>query len=103
MVNLVLNAIDAMPQGGAVYNTAAPCRDGFELEVADTGPGFPAEAAEHLFEPFFTTKSDGAGLGLAIVYRVAESHGGSVRAANCPEGGAAFTLHIPFYRRKEAA
>jgi signal transduction histidine kinase len=56
-----------------------------------------------MFDPFFTTKSDGAGLGLAIVDRVAEAHGGEVRAANCPEGGAAFTLKIPDQRRREAA
>jgi signal transduction histidine kinase len=55
-----------------------------------------------MFEPFFTTKSNGTGLGLAIVGRIAEMHGGEVRARNCPEGGAAFTIRIP-RRALEAA
>jgi signal transduction histidine kinase len=48
-----------------------------------------------VFEPFFSTKSEGAGLGLAIVERAVETHGGTVHACNCPEGGAAFTIRIP--------
>jgi two-component system sensor histidine kinase HydH len=54
------------------------------------------------FEPFYTTKRDGAGLGLAIALRVAQAHGGDLMAANCPEGGAAFTLRLP-HRALEAA
>jgi two-component system sensor histidine kinase HydH len=104
IVNLALNAIDVMPRGGELCFTALPYAGGFELEVADSGPGIPDELVPRIFEPFFTTKSDGAGLGLAIVYRVAEAHGGEVRVANCPEGGAAFTLNIPNQRRlREAA
>ncbi|MGE0757560.1 MAG: PAS domain-containing sensor histidine kinase, partial [Pirellulaceae bacterium] len=103
LTNLILNAVDAMPRGGELYITGTRCVDGFDVEVADTGPGIPEGVVEHLFEPFFTTKSDGAGLGLAIVDRVAEAHGGDARAANCPEGGAAFTIHIPGHQRREAA
>jgi signal transduction histidine kinase len=103
LVNLMLNAVDVMPQGGEICITLAPYRGGFELEVADNGPGVPPDTASRIFEPFFTTKADGAGLGLAIVYRVAEAHGGSVRVANCPEGGAAFTLRIPHHQLREAA
>ena len=95
VLNLVLNAIDAMPDGGELVITAVEGPAGLELEVADSGPGLTEEVMEHLFEPFFTTKSGGTGLGLAIVQRIAETHAGDITAANCPEGGAALTLHIP--------
>jgi signal transduction histidine kinase len=103
LLNLVLNAVDAMPAGGEICVTVTRDPGGFELEVADNGPGIPTELVPRIFEPFVTTKSEGAGLGLAIVHRVAEAHGGVVRAVNCPEGGAAFTLRIPQRRMQEAA
>lgn len=95
VLNLVLNALDAMPHGGELVVTTCSTRFGLEIEVADSGPGIDQDTLKHLFEPFFTTKSNGTGLGLAIVERIAEAHGGHVIAANCPEGGAAFTLCIP--------
>src|SRR5690606_38326234 len=103
VVNLVLNAIDAMPDGGELCITSFVGSRGFELEVADSGPGLPEETLERLFEPFFTTKREGTGLGLAIVQRIAESHGASVAACNCPEGGAAFTLRFPPQAMERAA
>jgi signal transduction histidine kinase len=101
-LNLALNAIDAMPTGGRLYITSQLANHGFELEVADTGEGLSDEARQRAFEPFFSTKSHGTGLGLAIVDRIAEAHGGVCLAQNCPDGGAAFTLRIPF-RAMEAA
>jgi signal transduction histidine kinase len=95
LLNLVLNAIDAMPSGGELVVTACQGPRGVELEVADSGSGLDGDVLRRVFEPFFTTKRGGTGLGLAIVYRVAEVHGGDVTALNCPEGGAAFTLRIP--------
>jgi signal transduction histidine kinase len=95
VLNLVLNALDAMPDGGELVITSYLGSNGLELEVADSGPGLSEEVRQRAFEPFFTTKSGGTGLGLAIVYRIAEVHAGDVIAANCPEGGAAFTLRIP--------
>jgi signal transduction histidine kinase len=102
LLNLMLNALDAMPEGGSLVVTAVVGSRGVEVEVADSGPGLSEEVRRRAFEPFFTTKSNGTGLGLAIVYRVAEVHGGDVVAANCPEGGAAFTIRLP-YRALEAA
>lgn len=102
LLNLVLNALDAMPEGGELYISSWNSPWAYELEVADTGPGIPDEAQRQLFDPFFTTKSNGTGLGLAIVSRIAEAHGGEVRAANCPQGGAAFTIRVP-RRTLEAA
>lgn len=95
MLNLMLNSLDAMSEGGELVITAFEGPQGFELEIADSGPGFSADQLSHLFDPFYSTKATGTGLGLSIVQRIAESHGGRVTAANCPEGGAAFTIEIP--------
>lgn len=102
VLNLVLNALDAMPDGGEITITGVDGLYGCELEVADSGTGLSDEALRRACEPFYTTKSTGTGLGLAIVQRMAESHGGQLSVCNCPEGGAAFTLRIP-HRRMEAA
>jgi signal transduction histidine kinase len=102
IVNLVLNALDAMPRGGELVVTACRCHDAVEIEVADSGPGIDPSAMHRLFEPFFTTKSAGTGLGLAIVERIVEAHRGEVIVANCPEGGAAFTIRIPESRLTRA-
>lgn len=103
IVNLTLNAIDAMPTGGELLFTGVSSRGAYELEIADSGPGLTAEALQHAFEPFFTTKSTGTGLGLAIVCRIAEAHGGELTARNCAAEGAAFTLRIPQLAYMEAA
>ncbi|HEY2893565.1 MAG TPA: ATP-binding protein [Pirellulales bacterium] len=101
--NLLLNALDAMPQGGRVVITACLGARGFELEVADSGPGLSDNVREHLFETCFTTKRGAAGMGLSIVRRIARAHGGEVTAVNCPEGGAAFTVRIPAQASAAAA
>jgi two-component system sensor histidine kinase HydH len=103
ILNLVLNAIDAMPNGGELVITSYDGPRGFELEVADSGPGLSEEQKRKAFEPFYSTKQNGTGLGLAIVYHVAEAHGGTVTAMNCPEGGAAFTIRIPRRAMRAAA
>ena len=104
LLNLTLNALDAMPSGGALTYTAYQGASALELEVADSGPGLDEQTRRRAFEPFFTTKSGGTGLGLAIVQRIAEVHGGEVLAANCPDGGAAFTIRIPLrYSTKACA
>jgi signal transduction histidine kinase len=96
LLNLVLNAVDAMPHGGRLRMAGRITDLGCEFEVADSGPGLPESSLARLFEPFFTTKNNGTGLGLAIVERIAEAHGGQVLAANQSTGGAAFTLCLPY-------
>jgi len=103
VLNLVLNAIDAMREGGSLVITSYENARGFELEVADSGPGLSEEVKRRAFEPFYSTKQNGTGLGLAIVYHVAEAHGGTVTAMNCPEGGAAFTIKLPRRAMRAAA
>ncbi len=100
ILNLVLNALDAMPAGGTLRISAVCEGEDVLLRVADTGPGLEPEAARRAFEPFFTTKAGGTGLGLAIVDRIVDVHGGSVTAANAPEGGAVFTLRLPRTARR---
>ena len=105
VLNLALNALDAMPDGGHLAVRAAQGLGGVDLQIADTGPGLAPEARRRAFEPFYTTKPGGTGLGLAIVFRIAEAHGGHVSADNAPTGGAVFTLTIPqdSHLREEAA
>jgi len=95
VLNLVLNAVDVMPNGGELVFTSFNGPRGFELEIADSGPGLSEDQLRHAFDPFYTTKTGGTGLGLAIVHRIAETHGGRVTAMNCPDGGAAFTIELP--------
>ncbi len=103
VTNLIVNALEAMPAGGRLVITSYCGAGGLELEVADSGPGLSDDALRRAFDPFYTTKRDGAGLGLAKVRRVAMAHGGDVVAANCPEGGAAFTLRFPARAQQSAA
>ncbi len=95
LLNLVLNAVDAMPDGGRLELSA--CCDGSRLQmvVADSGPGLSDDTQGRLFEPFVTTKQSGTGLGLTIVERIAEVHGGTVTAENAPGQGARFTMQFP--------
>ena len=95
LVNLLLNALDAMPQGGRLEVGADTAGHEAVLCVADTGPGIPADVASRLFTPFVSTKPTGTGLGLSISRRILEEHGGSIRAGNRPEGGAMFSITLP--------
>ncbi|HUT91628.1 MAG TPA: HAMP domain-containing sensor histidine kinase, partial [Thermoguttaceae bacterium] len=103
VLNLMLNAVDAMPEGGVLTVSASSHSHGIEVKVADTGEGMSEEDARRIFEPFYTTKQGGTGLGLAIVYRIAEVHGGRITGESRPDGGALFTLTIPPPAQKAAA
>jgi signal transduction histidine kinase len=95
VLNLSLNALDAMPEGGRLTLRGWQEQDSIALEFTDTGPGLSDEVCRRAFEPFYTTKPTGTGLGLAIVYRMAEAHGGGVTAGNSATGGAVFTIRLP--------
>jgi two-component system sensor histidine kinase HydH len=96
IVNLLLNALDAMPRGGSLEVCLEPsAQRGIVLSVSDTGKGIASEIAAHLFQPFNSSKPTGSGLGLSISKRVIEEHGGSITGNNRLDGGAQFTITLP--------
>jgi len=96
LVNLCTNALQAMPEaGGTLHLTARPIRGGAQIIVADTGKGIAGENLDKIFLPFFTTKSAGLGLGLAIVQRIVEDHGGTIVCRSTPGDGTTFTVTLP--------
>jgi two-component system sensor histidine kinase AtoS len=112
LVNLVRNALDAMPSGGRlvlrvgwsdddpvvrrVRHPAAGARR-VRVEIEDTGPGIPVGDADRVFNPFFTTKDGGTGLGLALTHKIVEDHGGSIDFRNAKNGGAVFRIVLPIF------
>jgi signal transduction histidine kinase len=95
LVNLFINAIDAMPRGGTLDVSLSAAESAILLSVADTGTGIAPGMAGRLFTPFASTKPTGTGLGLSITQRVVEEHGGRVTGSNRPEGGACFAITLP--------
>jgi signal transduction histidine kinase len=93
--NLVLNAIDAMPEGGTLTLSAKPRGDQVEIRIADTGAGLTPEECQRLFTPYYTTKQHGTGLGLALVQSVIADHAGTIAVENRPGGGAIFIITLP--------
>jgi two-component system, NtrC family, sensor histidine kinase HydH len=94
-MNLLLNAFDAVPEGGRVMVSVQSDGTAMEVHVDDDGPGVPHEHLPRLFEPFFTTKTKGSGLGLPITHAIVSQHGGTVTAGKSPLGGARFTVNLP--------
>ncbi|MHB8419490.1 MAG: GAF domain-containing protein [Myxococcales bacterium] len=106
LLNVFNNAVQAMGgrgslrvRGRRVERSGSPT---VAIEVADSGPGVPKAVQERIFEPFFTTKASGTGLGLAVVRRIVEGHGGSVEVRSGAPTGAVFTLYLPFAAEPEA-
>jgi signal transduction histidine kinase len=102
-INLIQNAFQAMdghqPAGNATLRLGISAKNsdgsrGVAITVEDTGPGVPPELREHIFNPFFTSKKEGVGLGLAIVAKILDEHGGSIRIENSPRG-ARFRIYLP--------
>jgi len=97
--NLCINALEAMPDGGelrigAGILTQLNARK-LEVWVADTGAGIKPESLPHIFEPFFSTKPEGSGMGLAVVHRMIQDHGGDIEVRSDPGVGTTFTLRLP--------
>jgi signal transduction histidine kinase len=102
-LNLVLNAVDAMPEGGqlTVWTEPTSQPEGARVCFADSGGGIPAEDLPHLFEPFYTTKSTGIGLGLYISHSIVENHGGRIDVESVEGKGTTFVVWLPVHRKEE--
>lgn len=94
-INLILNAIDAMPQGGSIDITTINKGKSIIINMRDSGIGIDETIIEKIFDPFFTTKEEGTGLGLAIVYRIIEEHEGSITVTSKPGQGTCFEIKLP--------
>jgi signal transduction histidine kinase len=98
LLNLLLNALDALPQGGTIRVEVWPAtteKPTVEVAVRDSGPGIAPRIRERLFEPFVSSKETGLGLGLSISRRLIEAHGGTISGENAPGGGALFAFTLP--------
>jgi signal transduction histidine kinase len=95
LLNLMLNAEQAMPQGGELIMQACGENGGVRLDLIDTGVGMTAEQATQVFRPFFTTKPGGSGLGLATTKRIVEAHGGTIAVESEPGRGTKFSVRLP--------
>jgi len=103
LINLIMNAVQAMPDGGTLRIALVPANDMVKLTVADDGQGIPPEALKKVFEPFFTTKEfgQGTGLGLTVVKGILEEHGGSIAVDSEPGKGTTFTILLPIHHEVE--
>jgi two-component system, NtrC family, sensor histidine kinase HydH len=96
LLNLMMNALDAMPTGGQLdLSWSPPKNNAIQLTVADTGDGIPEELLDKIFAPFATTKPTGTGLGLSLVARIVEEHRGTIAATTRTRGGASFVMTLP--------
>jgi len=102
LLNLILNAIDAMPKGGRLTINVDRNGDGLVIAVKDTGEGIDPAVRATLFSPFVTTKARGSGLGLAIAHRLVSQHGGRITADDANGGGAVFQVWLPLNGSSEA-
>lgn len=98
-VNIILNALQAMKDGGKLIISiqAVTEKDKAVIEISDTGPGMPHAVMEHIFEPFFTTKPDGTGLGLSVSYGIVKEHKGDIQVISEPGQGTTFRLEFPLW------
>lgn len=95
LLNLLLNAVDAMSEGGELDIKIEHAQQNYNISIIDTGPGIDEQTMQSLFDPFFTTKSEGTGLGLPIVEKIIHSHGGTIDVSNVEGKGAGFQLNLP--------
>jgi two-component system, NtrC family, sensor histidine kinase HydH len=99
LLNLVINAIEAMPDGGELSLGTTSDEGWLRISVGDTGPGISPDEAAKIFEPFYTTKANGTGLGLAVSYGIIQRHGGRIEVVGAPDRGTTFTIALPLDRQ----
>jgi two-component system NtrC family sensor kinase len=104
IVNLIVNAVQAMSPGGKLYlDTKRGDDDKIYIRVKDTGQGIPPEYLPNIFDPFFSTKSSGTGLGLSVSYGIIKNHKGNIRVESTVGVGTTFTIELPAYGRTKEA
>ena len=94
-LNILLNAVQAMPEGGTIGVVVRYNSQGAEIEIKDSGTGLSEEELSKAFQPFYTTKEKGSGLGLAIVKNIIEAHNGTIRMVNSSKGGTSVVIQLP--------
>jgi signal transduction histidine kinase len=94
-LNLIINGVEAMPEGGTLTIRSALHDSQLAIEVQDTGPGLTPDESARIFEPFYTTKAGGTGLGLAVSYGIIQQHGGRIEVQSAPGQGTTFTVWLP--------
>jgi signal transduction histidine kinase len=100
LLNLVKNALEALPAGGTITVATGRQEDGVTVTVADDGPGIAPADLPLIFEPFFTRKGAGTGLGLSITQRIVQEHHGRINVSSAPGEGTVFTLWFPMNQQK---
>jgi signal transduction histidine kinase len=95
LMNLVLNAVQSMPNGGTLTARSRTTKSGVALDLIDTGCGMNAETAMHMFDPFYSTKDGGSGLGLPTTRKIVEAHGARIDVQSEVDHGTQFTLEFP--------
>ena len=95
LLNVVVNALEAMPQGGELTFESAAVGDSLEIRVGDTGRGIPPELREKVFRLYFTTRKDGSGIGLAMSFRIVQMHDGTIDFTSEPGKGTTFFIRLP--------
>ena len=103
LFNILINALQAMPDGGVLQVDAAVDDDWLTVTVRDNGPGIPDAVKDRIFNPFFTTKDEGTGLGLAIAHKIVDGHRGVIEVDSAPGMGTAFTIRLPLERTHDEA
>jgi signal transduction histidine kinase len=94
-LNILLNAMDALPDGGKIEIKVEREQDGCSVIIIDNGPGLSDTEKEQIFEPFYSQKEEGTGLGLVISRKIVGSYGGTIKVTDAPGGGAVFTVFVP--------
>src|ERR1039457_79669 len=95
VLNVVVNAIQAMPEGGELRFEASASKDTAEIRISDTGPGIPPNLKEKIFRLYFTTKTGGSGIGLAMTFRIVQLHDGTIDFSSEPGKGTTFVIRLP--------
>jgi signal transduction histidine kinase len=100
-MNVVLNGVDAMPEGGTLHVRSRMAADErLAVDISDNGPGIPSKYLDRVFEPFFSSKDDGSGLGLSISHKIVERHGGEVTVQSAEGEGTTFTVWLPVVQKR---